>query len=195
MTPTLVVMVKVPRAGRVKTRLGRDIGMTAAAWWFRHQVRRLLRTIDDPRWTTVLAVAPDRAGMASRVWPAHLPRWPQGQGDLGDRMARMMAQAGGPVCVIGADVPGITRAHIAQAFKALGDHDAVFGPAHDGGYWLIGLRRARPLPRGLFDGVRWSTEHALADTRATLRGLRVAQITTLHDVDTAADLPRAEHDK
>tara|TARA_R110002111_G_scaffold113068_15_gene173138 strand:- start:25182 stop:25571 length:390 start_codon:yes stop_codon:yes gene_type:complete len=129
--------------------------------------------------------------MASRVWPAHLPRWPQGQGDLGDRMARMMAQAGGPVCVIGADVPGITRAHIAQAFKALGDHDAVFGPAHDGGYWLIGLRRARPLPRGLFHGVRWSTEHALADTRATLSGLRIARIATLHDVDTAADLPRS----
>ena len=195
MTPTLVVMVKEPRAGRVKTRLGRDIGMTAAAWWFRHQVRRLLRTIDDPRWTTVLAVAPDRAGMASRVWPAHLPRWPQGQGDLGDRMARMMAQAGGPVCVIGADVPGITRAHIAQAFKALGDHDAVFGPAHDGGYWLIGLRRARPLPRGLFHGVRWSTEHALADTRATLPGLRIAEVASLRDVDTAADLPHAGHDK
>lgn len=188
-------MLKEPRAGRVKTRLGRDIGMTAAAWWFRHQVRRLLRTIDDPRWTTVLAVAPDRAGMASRVWPAHLPRWPQGQGDLGDRMARMMAQAGGPVCVIGADVPGITRAHVAHAFKALGGHDAVFGPAHDGGYWLIGLRRAHPLPRGLFHGVRWSTEHALADTRATLSGLRIAQIATLQDVDTAADLPRSRHDK
>ena len=195
MKPTLVVMLKEPRAGRVKTRLGRDIGMTAAAWWFRHQVRRLLRTIDDPRWTTVLAVAPDRAGMASRVWPAHLPRWPQGQGDLGDRMARMMAQAGGPVCVIGADVPGITRAHIAKAFKALGDHDAVFGPAHDGGYWLIGLRRAHPLPRGLFHGVRWSTEHALADTRATLPGLRIAEVASLRDVDTAADLPHAGHDK
>lgn len=188
-------MLKEPRAGRVKTRLGRDIGMTAAAWWFRHQVRHLLRTIDDPRWTTVLAVAPDRAGMASRVWPAHLLRWPQGQGDLGDRMARMMAHAGGPVCVIGADVPGITRAHIGQAFKALGDHDAVIGPAVDGGYWLIGLRRTRPLPCGLFHGVRWSTEHALADTHASLRSLRIAQIATLRDVDTAADLPRAGHDK
>nr|WP_261368105.1 TIGR04282 family arsenosugar biosynthesis glycosyltransferase [Pseudosulfitobacter koreense] len=181
-------MVKEPRAGRVKTRLGRDIGMTAAAWWFRHQVRRLLRQTVDPRWATVLAVAPDRAGMTSRVWPAHLPRWPQGRGDLGDRMARMMARAGGPVCVIGADVPGITRAHIASAFAALGDHDAVFGPAEDGGYWLIGLRRARPLPRGLFQGVRWSTEHALADTCASLPGLRIAQIETLRDVDTVADL-------
>ncbi len=188
MKPTLVVMVKEPRAGRVKTRLGRDIGMTAAAWWFRHQVRRLLRQIHDPRWVTVLAVAPDRAGMASRVWPAHLPRWPQGRGDLGDRMARTMSRAGGPVCVIGADVPGITRAHIAHAFAALGDHDAVFGPAEDGGYWLIGLRRARPSPRGLFHGVRWSSEHALADTFASLGGLRIAQIETLRDVDTAADL-------
>ena len=69
--PTLIVMVKEPRAGRVKTRLGKDIGLTASAWWFRHQVKRLLRRIDDPRWNVVLAVAPDRAGMLSRVWPAH----------------------------------------------------------------------------------------------------------------------------
>ncbi len=53
MRPTLIVMLKVPRAGWVKTRLGRDIGMTAAAWWFRHQVAQLLRRIDDPRWRVV----------------------------------------------------------------------------------------------------------------------------------------------
>jgi len=55
---TLIVMLKEPRAGRVKTRLGRDIGMVGAAWWFRHQVRRLLRRIDDPRWNVVLARGP-----------------------------------------------------------------------------------------------------------------------------------------
>jgi rSAM/selenodomain-associated transferase 1 len=187
---TLIVMVKEPRPGRVKTRLGRDIGMVTAAWWFRHQVQSLLREIVDPRWEIVLAVAPDIAGQQSRVWPAHLTRWPQGGGDLGDRMARMLRQAqGGPACVIGADIPGITSKHIARAFDALGDHDAVFGPATDGGYWLIGLKHPHRQPPGFFRHVRWSTEHALADSRATLPGYRIAEVDTLQDVDTVDDLP------
>lgn len=189
MKRTLVVMLKEPRAGRVKTRLGRDIGMVAAAWWFRHQVRRLLRRIDDPRWTVVLAVSPDRAGMMSLVWPAHMARMPQGHGDLGERMGRALrAPSHGPVCVIGGDIPDITAPRIAEAFAALGRNDAVFGPAPDGGYWLIGLRRRRGVPPTLFAGVRWSTEHALGDTVVTLPDHRIAYVATLSDVDTAADL-------
>src|SRR5699024_5098145 len=107
----------------------------------RHQTARLLREVRDPRWRLVLAVAPDRAALTSRAWPAHLPRIPQGRGDLGARMARILRRAGpGPVCVIGGDIPGVRCRYIAHAFKALGAHDAVFGPAPDGGYWLIGVR-------------------------------------------------------
>lgn len=188
--PTLVIFVKEPRAGRVKTRLGRDIGMTSAAWWFRHQVSRLLRQVgDDPRWRTVLAVSPDPA-VLSRAWPAHLLRWPQGRGDLGDRMGRAFRQMPpGPVIIVGADIPGITRGRIADSFAALRSNDTVLGPAPDGGYWLIGLRRGGcPIPRKLFDGVRWSTEHAMADTVATMAGLKIARTITLADVDTRADL-------
>ncbi|MDB9946498.1 TIGR04282 family arsenosugar biosynthesis glycosyltransferase [Ascidiaceihabitans sp.] len=189
MRPTLIIMLKEPRAGRVKTRLGKDIGLTAAAWWFRHQVKRLLRRIDDPRWNVVLAVAPDRAGMLSRVWPTHFERIEQGQGDLGDRMARVMqAIPVGPVCVIGADIPDIGPVQIGRAFAALGTSDAVFGPAPDGGFWLVGLKRTNPMPPKLFQDVRWSTEHALGDTRASLGGLRVALIDELQDIDTVDDL-------
>ena len=67
-------------------------------------------------------------------------------------------------------------------------NDAVFGPAPDGGYWLVGLRRPNPLPAGLFDGVRWSTEHALADSVRSLGTARVAYVDELADVDTQADL-------
>ncbi|MDF1726963.1 MAG: TIGR04282 family arsenosugar biosynthesis glycosyltransferase [Sulfitobacter sp.] len=190
MKPTLIVMVKEPRPGRVKTRLGRDIGMVPAAWWFRHQTRRLLRRLEDPRWQLTLAVSPDRAGLQSRVWPAHLRRWPQGRGDLGDRMARMLASAGGaPACVIGADIPGITRPHIARAFALLADHDATFGPATDGGYWLVGLKHPARQPPGLFRNVRWSTNHALGDSIASLPDHRIALADTLRDVDSADDLP------
>lgn len=189
MKPRLVVMVKEPRPGRVKTRLGADIGMVAAAWWFRHQVADLLRRIASPRWQTMLAVSPDCTGMTSRVWPAHIPRIPQGGGDLGARMARLLQMQGpGPVVIIGADIPSIQPAHIAQAFAALGSHDAVFGPASDGGYWLIGLKRARPPAISLFNGVRWSTEHALADTLGTIPDMTFSLLTTLNDVDIATDL-------
>ncbi|GFE64749.1 TIGR04282 family arsenosugar biosynthesis glycosyltransferase [Litoreibacter roseus] len=193
MRPTLVVMLKEPRPGRVKTRLGRDIGMVGAAWWFRHQTARLLRRLRDPRWDLVLAVAPDAEGRASRVWPRDLPRWPQGQGDLGQRMARVFRDLStGPICIVGSDIPDIKPHHINAAFKALGASDAVIGPAPDGGYWLIGFAVGRPLRAAVFDAVRWSSEHALADTVQALSGRRVAFIDPLHDVDTVDDLqPRA----
>lgn len=187
--PRLVVMLKEPNLGRVKTRLGREIGMVPAAWWFRHQVAGLLRRVRDPRWQTVLAVSPDREGLESRVWPEDLVRWPQGRGNLGDRMARVFRDVPpGPVAIIGADIPGITNGHIRAAFRTLGQSDAVFGPAPDGGFWLIGMARRKVPPPGLFSGVRWSTDHALADTVATLPGHRITRIDTLRDVDNAADL-------
>ncbi|WP_371931234.1 TIGR04282 family arsenosugar biosynthesis glycosyltransferase [Nioella sp. MMSF_3534] len=188
--PTVVVMVKEPRPGRVKTRLAKGIGTVPAAWWYRQQVTRLLRRLRDPRWQLALAVSPDAEGLASRVWPDDLPRIPQGTGDLGARMARLLARPG-PVLVIGSDIPGITRAHLARAFRTLATHDAVFGPAPDGGYWLIGLG-PRPAPPGFLKRVRWSGPHALADSRATLGDRRIAQVDMLADVDCAEDLLRGK---
>lgn len=184
MRPTLIVMVKSPRAGRVKTRLGRQIGLTAAAWWYRHHVACLLRTVRDPRWRLVSAVAPDRAQASPHVTDA---TWPQGAGDLGLRMLRALRRAGSPAVLIGSDVFGITRGHIARAFATLGDHDAVLGPSPDGGFWLIGLKHPRRLHPHALDGARWSTPHAMADTLDRLPG-RVALTDTLNDIDTADDL-------
>lgn len=187
----VVLMAKEPRAGRVKTRLGREIGMVEAAWWVRHQTARMVRRLQDPRWNLVLSLAPDRAAHG-RAWPGTLPRMAQGPGDLGARMARIFrSMPPGPVLIVGADIPGITPVHLARAFAALGRHDAVIGPAQDGGYWLIGLKRVAAVPAGMFDGVRWSGPHARADTLASLAGLLVAQTDMLSDVDTAADLAAA----
>jgi rSAM/selenodomain-associated transferase 1 len=186
----LYIMVKEPQAGRVKTRLGKEIGYVQAAWWFRHQCRRLIRRLaPDRRWDTILSVAPDVAGLNSRIWPAHLIRQAQGNGDLGQRMARIFRQApAGPVLIVGSDIPDITPTHIAAAFVALGDHDAVFGPAPDGGFWLVGLKNTKAAPPNLFQNVRWSSEHALLDSIATLGSLNVAKVAQLRDVDAAADL-------
>ena len=198
MRPTLAIFLKEPRPGRVKTRLAREIGAIEAAWWFRHQSARLIaRVARDRRWRTVLAVTPDAEALQSRVWPADLARAPQGPGDLGRRMTRFLrAESGtgvppGPVAVIGADLPGLRPRHLAQAFRLLARHDAVLGPATDGGYWLIGLGNRRAVPPDLLAGVRWSTEHALTDTLARLGRLDTVLAARLRDVDTAEDLRRA----
>lgn len=191
MRPTLVIFLKEPHPGRVKTRLGRGIGMTGAAWWFRHSAARLIRRVGrDRRWQTVLAVSPDAEGAWSRVWPAILPRWPQGPGDLGQRMARAFrAMPPGPVLIVGADIPALAACHVAEGFRLLGRHDAVLGPTPDGGYWMVGLKRGgRAVPAGLFEGVRWSSPHAMADTAASLAPLRIGYGPSLLDVDRKEDL-------
>jgi rSAM/selenodomain-associated transferase 1 len=181
-------LAKEPVAGRVKTRLAREAGIATALRFVRHNTAALLqRLAPDPRWTTCLAVTPDSARW-SRLMPPGPAVMPQGRGDLGARMQRLVERAlPGPVVIVGTDVPGIERRHIAAAFRLLGRHDAVFGAAADGGYWLVGLRR-RPRVLRPFEGVRWSTRHALADTLANLRGQSVAFVAMLSDVDAPADL-------
>jgi len=138
----------------------------------------------------VIAAAPDAALNEGGFWPDNLPRVSQGGGNLGARMDKMMQTLPpGPTVLIGCDSPDVSPTHIAAAFKALGNHDAVFGQAEDGGYWLVGLKR-RPRVRNIFGQVRWSSTHTLADTRANLAGAQVALLETLTDIDTGADFAR-----
>ncbi|WP_075768726.1 TIGR04282 family arsenosugar biosynthesis glycosyltransferase [Aerophototrophica crusticola] len=180
---TLIVLAKAPALGRVKRRLARGLGEAQALRFYRTCLSGTLRRLgNDPRWRSVLAVAPDRATVA-RHWPRGWTVVPQGGGDLGVRMLRQLQSAGGPAVLVGGDIPGITPALIARALDALRYADAVFGPSDDGGYWLIGLARS---PRRLdsLAGVRWSTEHALADSIRAL-GLKTALVDRLADVDEA----------
>ena len=189
----LVVMAKAPRLGQVKTRLAREIGDVAALAFFRHTCLDLLRRMSpDPRWQTVLALSPDMAVHEEGVWPEGVPRIAQGPGDLGARMGRLLRDMPpGPVVIVGGDIPGISNEHIARAFDALGTADTVLGPADDGGYWLVGMKRFPRVPE-IFDGVRWSSEYALADTKANIEraGLTLALADMMNDIDTGADYRR-----
>ena len=96
----------------------------------------------------------------------------------------------GPAIIVGTDIPDLDVGHVARAFAALKRHHAVFGPAEDGGYWLVGLRHRSRLPH-LFDDVRWSSEFALADTLANLGSANShVLVDRLPDVDDAAALAR-----
>jgi rSAM/selenodomain-associated transferase 1 len=181
----LVVFAKTPRLGTVKTRLTTDIG-TVAAWAFaRQSIKAIVAPLArDTRWKCWLALSPDWAVHQPALWPKAHGLIAQGPGGLGERMARVAKQMPpGPVVIIGTDVPAIRSHRVAAAFRALGRHDAVFGPGRDGGYWLVGMKR-RPVFKDIFQNVRWSTEHALADTIANLPAHWSHKLLeTLEDID------------
>jgi rSAM/selenodomain-associated transferase 1 len=182
---TVFIFTRAPRLGRGKRRLAREVGDRAALRFHVAVLHRLARALArERRVRVVLAVTPDGAHVAGL---RGIARVGQGGGGLGARMARLLGRhRHGRAVIVGSDIPAAGADDILAAFRALGRADAVFGPAADGGYWLVGVgprRVARP-----FAGVRWSSEHALSDTLANFAGRRVAFLRTLRDVDTAADL-------
>ena len=205
----LVIMVKEPRQGNVKTRLSKDIGGVAATAFYRRTTNHIIgRLSKDPRWLTHIAIAPDTA-INLPFWPKQaskgLLRSAQGHGDLGDRMHSQFAKIGqsrsknngvlngtGPVLIIGTDIPEINANHIAKAFKQLQNKEALIGPSGDGGYWIIGQKRSPKLNQ-LFKNVRWSSEHTYNDTLINLNENKWAIAETLSDVDNGPEYKALNH--
>lgn len=190
----LGMFAKQPIAGNAKTRLARDIGNEAAAEFYGaclHDLTERFAADGDRRW---LGYAPSTA--AARAWfhglaAGRYELWPQPTGDLGQRIEAFFTAAldiqSSRAVLIGSDSPHLTRNAIATAFAALVETDVVLGPAADGGYYLMGLRRC---PRGWLDGVRWSSPWTLADTVQAARrhDLTVNLLPLGIDVDTEDDL-------
>jgi uncharacterized protein len=183
MSVEILLFAKTPRLGRVKTRLEPAFGTIGALKAYRTLLAHTLNTLAHAQRTLAVRVtvlhAPDRFahGFVARA---------QARGDLGARLRAAFAQSDGPALAIGTDCPALNVDDLAQAAAALHTHDAVLGPAHDGGYWAIGL--ARPAPR-LFERIDWSTARVYAQTqrRAQQLKLRVATLRTLADIDTPSD--------
>lgn len=186
----LVIFTRLPRMGTGKRRLAAEIGAVEALRFQRVNLANMLRRLaGDKRWITWMAVTPDQSG----PWPLACRIVPQGHGNFGERLVRLMDRLpAGPVLIIGSDAPNVTRDLVGRAFQRLQGHDAVIGPAMDGGYWAVGLRRRPRTPRP-FHSVRWSTPHALRDTVTNLEGFTVAVLPALVDVDDAASLAQCPH--
>jgi uncharacterized protein len=189
----VIVMAKAPVAGLAKTRLipalGAEGAAALAARMLTHAVNQALAAALGP---VMLCGAPDvsHSAFAALATDPRLALHPQGDGDLGARMRRAFERAldtHGRAVLIGTDAPELDAAVLRAAADALTTHDAVIAPAHDGGYALIGLRRAEPR---LFDAMPWSTAQVMAITRERLHqaGLRWHELPTLHDIDEPADL-------
>lgn len=181
----------------MKTRLGARLGSEGAASLYRAFVVDVLTLAQSTGtrqrilWWSGAPSTSFLRGLGSEVteeaaaWPAHL----QAEGDLGARLAAAFAQAeGAPLLVLGTDSPDLPLSALDRALTALDDGaDAVFGPAHDGGVWCIGLRHA---PVGFFDALPWSTDQtgAALQTRARAHRLQPVIVDPWYDCDTPDDL-------
>jgi rSAM/selenodomain-associated transferase 1 len=189
----LIVFVKAPRPGAVKTRLTPALSAVDAAELYRVLAEEEIRnTAPRPgEYTRLFFFDPSSSPGAMSEWLPEETLVPQRGDDLGARMSAAFDEAfrGGArrAAVIGTDVPWVTRALVAEAFAALGEHDVVLGPTADGGYYLLATDRPRPE---LFRGIAWSTPSVLASTvdRAGALGLKVRRLRPLADIDTIDDL-------
>ncbi|MCB9732938.1 MAG: TIGR04283 family arsenosugar biosynthesis glycosyltransferase [Deltaproteobacteria bacterium] len=187
----VVLVVKPPRAGEVKTRLGAAFGDDAAAALAAAFLADTLATVRTLDAEVVVATTADALPGPIAPEAAGLRHMSQGDGDLGARLASIVQRtiADHPwILLIGADSPGMPRENYCSAIRALeGGAEAVLGHALDGGFWLLGLRRA---PAGLFDGIPWSAPATGAAMAARLRalGLAVTTVAPWFDVDEPRDL-------
>jgi len=193
----VAVLAKAPIAGLAKTRLVPALGAQGAARLQRRLTRGALQCALDARIGPVtLWCAPHALHRFFRALhkTTGVQCMVQPDGDLGERMhgAFRLHCAQGPLVLIGTDCPVLRPAQLRRAACALVDgNDAVFYPAEDGGYVLVGLRRPQAA---LFAGMTWSTPDVMRDTRARARslGLRVREFETLWDVDLPRDLARLD---
>ena len=194
--PVIIVMVKAPVPGTVKTRLVPPLTAKSAAALAAALVQDTVRSARQIAEVLVAYSPADGNILLGSLLPDGLHWTAQRGGDLGERMGTAMADAAvagfSPLIVIGTDSPTLPLEQIAEAIQALQADtgaDVVFGPAEDGGYYLVGARQPHP---GLFGNVAWGTEAALTQTAANADrlNLRCHLLPTWYDVDTGEDLAR-----
>lgn len=185
-TPRVAIFTRFPEPGRAKTRLIPALGAEGAAALHRRLAERTLaavRAAGLPYRLHVTGAPP----AAFTDWLGLTDAMEQGEGDLGERLAR--AGPPYPTLFIGTDAPDLDADLLVRAADSLAAHDAAIGPAEDGGYWLLGL--ARPVP-GVFRNIPWSTDRVFTDTQARLAeaGIEPALLPCLADCDRPDDLAR-----
>ncbi|MFZ4690012.1 MAG: TIGR04282 family arsenosugar biosynthesis glycosyltransferase [Polymorphobacter sp.] len=177
----VALFTRWPEAGKAKTRLIPALGAQGAADLHRRLTERTVATVRAAGLPLeIRSTGADPARF--RDWLGVESAVDQGEGDLGERLARTAESL--PVLLLGADIPGLAPHHLAAAAAALATAPAVIGPAADDGYWLLGL--AVPMPQ-LFTDIAWGTDAVLAATLARLP-VDTPRLETLSDLDTPEDL-------
>ena len=190
----LIVFVKFPEPGKVKTRIARELGAERAAELYSRMAERIIHDVSGPgAYGTIVYFDPPEREDDIKTWLGSdsLSYEPQSGGTIGDRMAnafhRVFCEGAVRAVLIGTDIPEITADIISAAFDLLSDTDVVLGPAEDGGYYLMGLRKFEPT---LFRDIDWGTNTVYTRTLARIveKNLSHKLLDTLKDVDTAEDI-------
>ncbi|HEX8371380.1 MAG TPA: TIGR04282 family arsenosugar biosynthesis glycosyltransferase [Chthoniobacterales bacterium] len=192
--PLLMIFVKYPEPGRVKTRIAAETGAEAAAAIYREMVQEVLDALPEGQKVRVLydgfRPLADYQQWLQHPALAEAEFAEQSTGDLGERLREAFANAfrGGwrHVGVIGSDCLELTSEIYMEAWAALGTRDVVIGPTFDGGYYFLLLKAEQPA---LFTGIEWSSERVFAQTIAAAKAeaLSVFALQKLNDIDTRAD--------
>lgn len=191
----VIVFLKAPRPGFVKTRLAASLGDDRACRIYTQLVEGLLSRINTLTDVELRFTPDDAIDECSRWIQEGWLGIAQGDGGLGERLARAFKEAfqrgADRVIAIGSDCPDVGEEEIREANRALDDHSVVVGPAKDGGYWLIGMNAWYPV---LFEGIDWSTDRVLAQTESAAgeMDLSIALLDTLEDIDDLESWQRFE---
>lgn len=186
----LLIFIRNPRLGQVKTRLATTIGQAAALAVYQ-QLLEHTRMVTRPLSCRKIVYYSEAIDEQDE-WDNAYQKKVQNGKDLGERMQRAFASAFDEgyhkAVIIGSDAYDLKTTHLEKAFSLLNEHDVVLGPATDGGYYLLGMKK---LHVALFSGKNWGTPTVLAATLQDLRALRVAMLEPLNDLDTYEDLLQA----
>ncbi|MEW5745570.1 MAG: TIGR04282 family arsenosugar biosynthesis glycosyltransferase [Nitrospirota bacterium] len=190
----LLLFVKSPEKGTVKSRLAKDLGEDAALDLYRCFVLDLLQTLKGGEYAFSICYHPPEAGDAVEQWlGSSYASMPQRGNDLGERMRsafeEVFAAGFSAAVIMGSDIPDLPHALIDEAFSSLESADSVIGPAVDGGYYLIGFRRDAFLP-DIFENMPWSTDTVYEETMAVLERNHadVHVLPAWRDIDTLDDV-------
>lgn len=185
----LIIFLRTPVLGKVKTRLAATLGERAALDIYKRLIEITLTQAKSSKFTSYLYFYPK---IDSSLVPEGFLARKQDGGDLGEKMKRAFSETldkHDRVIIIGTDCPYIRTDLIDEAFTSLRHSDVVVGPANDGGYYLLGLGKLIPE---LFDNMPWSTENVLEETRRRIRNLDLSltSLETLEDIDFKDDWHR-----
>ncbi len=190
----ILLFIKYPEPGKVKTRFAAEAGQDAALVLYRLLVDRVMKIVTRCQYPFRICFSPATAGDAFAFWlgPDHRYQ-PQQGGDLGERMKtafqKVFSEGVERALLIGSDVPGLGPEIVEEAFQVLDDCDVVIGPARDGGYYMIGFTASSFKPE-VFDKIPWSTNAVYAATCRIMKAaeLRIHCLPLLRDIDTLQDL-------
>jgi len=190
----LIIFLKYPQAGKVKTRLAKDVGDYEAARIYSNMALNIIESVVDPKsYNTILFYYPPEKEKEIKDWVGEkeVQYSPQVGNTLGDRISNafkeVFSSSADKTVIIGTDCLDITSENIKEALYLLDETEVVLGPAEDGGYYLLGLNKYRPQ---IFQDIDWSTEHVLEQTvlRIVENSLNYSLLKTLKDIDTVDDI-------